>query len=48
LHSTRFVWQEITLKASILGGIVLFSNTIGVEAGEYLWYVLNFNTLANR
>jgi len=30
------------------GGNVLFSDTIGVEAGEYLWYVLNSNTWANR
>jgi len=27
------VWQAITLKASIWDDIVLFSNTIGVEAG---------------
>ncbi len=32
-------------KRGILTDIVLFSYTMGVDTGEHLWYVLNFNTV---
>jgi hypothetical protein len=37
-------WQNRALKAGISGAIVLFSYTMGIDTGEHLCYVLNFNT----